>query len=211
MNIVLLGQQGSGKGTQAKFIIQKLGLFYFETGKFLRNLAKTDSVIDDLINKQGVLVPDQMIFDNLIKYFAENKVNLGNVLFDGFPRNSRQYEILKGWLAKNGQQINLAIFLNISDEETIRRLTVRRICAKCGATFNLITNPPSQGHEVECGGELTQRPDDTPEAIKKRLDVYHRETEPLLAVFESEGILKKVDGTSAIPEVWTEIEKILVK
>jgi adenylate kinase len=209
MNIVLLGQQGSGKGTQAKYLTEKLNLFYFETGKFLRNLAKTDPVIDDLINKQGVLVPDQQIFDNIIKFFRENKVDLGNVLFDGFPRNVSQYEILKSWLAISDKQIDLVIFLNISDEETVRRLSARRVCAKCGETFNLITNPPTQAHENECGGEMTQRPDDTPEAIKKRLAVYHRETEPLLEIFREEGILKEVDGTPDIPEVWTSIEKII--
>ena len=207
MNIIILGQQGSGKGTQAEFLAEKLGLFYFETGKFLRNLAKNDPYIDEFVNKKGILVPEGILFEKIKEYFAEKNVDINNVLYDGFPRNIKQYKLFESWLENS--KIDLVIFLKISDEETIKRLSSRRICKKCGETFNTITNPEKEEHRKACGGELIQREDDTPEAISKRLEVYRSETKPLLQVLSQKGIVKEVDGSVSIPEVQKNIEAIL--
>ena len=204
MNIIILGPQGSGKGTQAKLLVDKLGLYNFESGDFLREVAKSNSMIDRLINQKGVLLPDGVVF-SLVSEFLEQKVpNRDNILFDGYPRSIKQYDLLKDWLSESGTKINFSIFIDIREKESIRRLSARRICIKCGNVYNLITNPPPS-KSCECGGDLIQRTDDTESAIVERLKEYKKTTHPLIELLAKEGILIKVDGEKPIDKIFADI------
>lgn len=210
MNILILGPQGSGKGTQAKLLADRFNLFYFESGGFLRRLAREDSKIDEKINKKGELLPDKEMFLLVSSFLKGNAPDLKNLLLDGFPRSVKQYHLFNRWLAKRGAKIDKAILLEISEKESIRRLSARRICKKCGTVYNLITNPPP-AKGCKCGGELIQRPDDRPEAIKKRLAAYKKITLPLVDLLEKEGILERVNGERPIKDIFRDIVSRLEK
>lgn len=207
MNIIILGPQGSGKGTQARLLAKKLNLFYFESGEFWRERARKDPRIDELINKRGQLMPDAEAFAATRDFLKENSPTLDNLLLDGYPRSVRQYEMLKGWLKRNGKKIDLAIYLAISDEEAVKRLSARVICEGCGEVYNFITNPPPA--KCPCGGKPVQRPDDKPEAIRERLSKYHLVTAPLIEVFRKDGILVEVNGERPIETIFRELLGIL--
>ncbi|MBI1863776.1 nucleoside monophosphate kinase [Candidatus Woesebacteria bacterium] len=204
MNIIILGPQGSGKGTQAEALVKEYNMLYFEAGNFLRNLAQKDKFISETINK-GELIPDEKIFE-LVKTFLEEKNVNDNILFDGYPRSVKQYELLSSFLSQKNQKINIAILLSIPQEESIRRLSARRIDQKTGQIYNLITNPP--GPEINLN-ELIQRDDDKPDAIKARLENYHKSTEPLLKKLKEENILIEVDGTKSIEDIKFELFKLV--
>lgn len=208
MKIIIFGPQGSGKGTQAKLLSEKFNLFYFESGDFLREKAKTDSRIDEIIHKRGEMIPDEEMFLLFKDYLTEKLPNLDNFVLDGFPRSLKQYELLSSWLKEKGEKIDIAILLSISDTESVRRLSARVVCEKCGTVYNLITNPPPGG-KCSCGGNLVQRLDDTPEAIKKRLGDYHRVTFPLIEVLKKEGILVEVNGERPIEVIFQDLVKIV--
>lgn len=205
MNLIIFGPQGSGKGTQAKLLVKEYSLFYFESGKFLRNLAKKDKRIDDLINKEGKLLPDDEIFRLMTEFIDENDPGRDNMLLDGYPRSVKQYELLKNWLSEKNEGIDKVIFLEVSEEESVKRLSARRIDEETGTIYNLITNPPAKDFK----GKLVQRPDDKPEAIKERLRLYKKETEPLIGVFEKEGILMRVNGERDIQVIFEDIKERL--
>ena len=208
MNVLILGPQGSGKGTQVKLLSEKLGLFSFESGNFLREKAKSDPRIDEIINKRGELLPDEETFSLVRDYLKEKVPTLDNFILDGYPRSLKQYQLLVDWLKEEGKKIDLAILLNISDKEAVRRLSARVVCEKCGTVYNLITNPPP-GDRCKCGGNLTQRPDDRPEAIEKRLEVYYRVTAPIIELLKKEEILVEVDGERPIETISDELLKIV--
>jgi adenylate kinase len=209
MNIIILGPQGSGKGTQARILAEKQGLFYMEMGSFLREVAKNNAEIDEMVNKKGTLVPDETVFSLLKNFLNEKKVDLGKIVFDGYPRSIGQYNLLNTWLKENGQKIDFVFFISISDAESIKRLSVRRSCSKCGAIYNLITNPPKGEKCDVCGGDLTQREDDKQELIQKRLEVYKANTQPLLDVLSKEGILFEVNGERPINVIAEDLQKLL--
>lgn len=206
MNILILGPQGSGKGTQAELLSQKFDLLYLEMGSLLRDLAKKDAEIDKLINKEGKLVPDEKtadIFTNFLKLNPlENKKGL---ILDGFPRTPKQYEFVKDYLAKAGQKLDWTIFLEISEEISVKRLSARRICENCGKTYNLLTNPPKNEICDDCGGKLMQRKDDKEDAIRERLSIYRERTQPLIEILEKEGILIRVNGERPIETIFQDI------
>lgn len=206
MNIIVLGPQGSGKGTQARLLADKYGLFYVESGEFLREIAKVDSEVDKIINKEGKLLPDEKTFSLIKGYLEEKAPSAENLLFDGYPRSLKQYDLLKGWLSEKGEKIDHAIFLTISEEESIRRISARRMDRVTGKVYNLITNPP--GPEVP-QENLVQRPDDTPKLIKERLEQYKETTRPLIEIFENEGILRKVEGERPIEIIFADLQKIV--
>ncbi len=212
MNILLLGPQGSGKGTQAALILKNFHLFYMEMGSLLREAAKTDSQIDEMINKKGELVPDEITFTLVTRKLDTERPDKDGILFDGFPRSVAQYLMLKDWLAQSGKALDLAIVIKIGNDEAIRRLSSRRICKKCGKIWNLITAPlPPSPTTCDCGGELYQREDDKPEAIKERLLLYEKVTGPLLEMLEGEGKLVEVGGEKPIDQIYEEIERIIKK
>lgn len=208
MNILILGPQGSGKGTQVKILSERLGFFSFESGNFLREKAESDPRIDEIINKRGELLPDEETFSLVRDYLKEKAPTLDNFILDGYPRSLKQYQLLVDWLKEEGKRIDLAILLNISDKEAVRRLSARVVCEKCGTVYNLITNPPP-GDKCECGGRLIQRPDDKPGAIEKRLQAYHTTTAPLIEILKKDGILVEVDGERSIETVAEDLQKIV--
>jgi adenylate kinase len=211
MNIIIFGPQASGKGTQAKFLAEKLGLFYVSTGDLFRQLSKTNSEVKNLVEK-GELPSDDLAFSLLTKFIETNHKNYDNIIFDGFPRNVNQFFLLKSWLSKHSSKVDNAILLNIGDEEAIRRLSARRICTNCKEIFNLITKPPKNKDMCDkCGGELFQREDDKVEAIEKRLKLYREVTKPLIDIFNKERIFVEVNGERPIEKISEELLNILQK
>lgn len=204
MNILILGPQGSGKGTQGRLLAQKFGFNYIESGRLLRDAARNDPRINQIINVEKRLLDDETTFE-IIKKSLE-QAHDGNLLLDGYPRSPIQYEMLKAWLSAKGQKIDHAILLEVGETETIRRLSARREDKESGKIYNLLTNPP--GPEVE-STNLIQRPDDTPEGIKTRLREYQETTSPLVGIFEKEGILRRVNGERPIEAIFADLVKIV--
>ena len=210
MNLIILGSPGSGKGTQAKFLVDKFKLFYLDMGKFLRGVAKGNPNIDKIMNQKGKLLPAGIVFSLMSEQLEEKVPERKNILFDGYPRSIKQYEMLKDWLGEKRTEINHVVLLEISENESIKRLSARRICEKCGTIYNLITNPPPE-EGCECGGKLIQRSDDNPEAIKQRLSEYKKTTESLVEIFKKDGILIEVDGERPIDTIFEDILKRIKK
>ena len=206
MNLIILGPQGSGKGTQAKILAEKFGLYYFEMGSFLRELSSHNAEVADFIRK-GILVPDDLFFMSMKQLMEDKILKGGGMVLDGFPRTRGQYQTLKNWFKQNGLKIDKMILLEIDDGVVVQRLAARRTCEKCGALYNLVTSPvPSDPEKCDkCGGRLMQRADDNPETIKKRLSQYQENTLPLLEDAKKDGILVKINGDQSIEEVTSNI------
>lgn len=208
MIIIILGPQGSGKGTQAKLLADKFKLFYLSTGELLREISKTRKDLQEMVNQKGVLVPDETTFSLMTEHLSQKGMN-DNIVFDGYPRSVKQYDLLKDWLAGNNKKIDLAIVLEISEKESIRRLSNRRMDPKTGKIYNLETSP-KPGPEIDIK-TLIQREDDKPEAIKKRLEEYKNITEPLIGIFEKEDVLTKVDGERPIEVIHEDMVNLVEK
>jgi adenylate kinase len=212
MNLIILGPQGSGKGTQAKLLVSKLGLVYLEMGEVLRELASKKTSLGEKIasfQSQGKLVTDEIIAEVLKSFLTEENFKKG-ILFDGFPRTLPQANLLEDELQNHQVKIDKVIFLNISSQESLRRLKARRICPTCGANYNLVTMPPKNGELCDqCGSQLITRSDETDEAIKERLGVYQRETLPLIEIYRQKGILSEVNGEQSVGTIHLEILKNL--
>lgn len=211
MNILLMGPQGSGKGTQAEILLKTSGLSYVEMGGMLREAAKTNSTIDRMMS-EGKLIPDDISFSLVMGKIEKDSPSKDGILFDGFPRSVAQYEMLAKWLLEFGKKIDVAVLIDIPDEESIKRLSARRKCGECGQIWNLITQPkPPTADKCECGGDLIQRKDDTLEAIKARLEAYHTTTDKLVDLLDQKGSLLRVDGTNSIDQVTKDIVEGLKK
>ncbi|MEM4230407.1 MAG: nucleoside monophosphate kinase [Candidatus Pacearchaeota archaeon] len=196
MKLIFLGPQGCGKGTQAEIISKKLRICYIGAGELLRKAKGKQKKIIESFTLKGQLVPTEIVF-NLIKEKLERKECKKGFILDGFPRNINQAKELD-----KITKIDKIIEIWISDEEAVRRLSSRLNCKKCGSIFNLITNPPKKKNICDkCGGKLYIREDDKPKAIKKRLKIYHKETEPLLKHYNS----VRVNGEQPIPKVTEDI------
>ena len=200
INIILLGPQGSGKGTQAKFISEEFKIPHISTGDLLRG-AQGDlkNEVDSYMNK-GSLVPDNLII-KIIQDRIRNPDCEGGFILDGFPRTMEQAKALDGVV-----KIDKIIEINIPDKEAITRISSRLSCPKCGSVFNNITNPPQKGDICDkCGSELILREDDKEEAIKKRLKTYHEQTEIIKSHYPADKIIT-IDGIPPIADVWKEIK-----
>jgi adenylate kinase len=209
MNIAILGPQGSGKGTQAKLLAQKYDLFYFDMGKFLREESRTEPLINEYVNKEGKFLPEEISSPLAIKFLDEKAPERDGIIFDGFPRSTLQLtSYLDKWLSEKNKKINYAVLINISEEETIRRLSNRRVCNKCGEIYNLLTKPAPNGR-CKCGGDLVQREDDKPEAIKQRLEWSNKLGKPLIEVFKKRGILTEINGERPISVIFKDIVRFL--
>lgn len=211
MNIILLGYPGSGKGTQAKVLSQKLGMFHVSTGDIFREeLAKKTPLGQEVAGylSAGRLVPDRLVLEVLkARLGAETR----GLLFDGFPRTVDQAEELDNWFASRKQALDAVVFLNVPEGEVAKRLGARRTCSGCGRIFNTITSPPAKENVCDaCGKPLTIRDDDKPEVIARRIQVYKDQTEPLLAYYRSSGIFHEADGGQA-PEAVAEKVAALLK
>lgn len=212
MKIIMLGAPGAGKGTQAKKLAEKYGIPHISTGDIFRanikngtELGKKAKVYID----QGLLVPDELVVDLVVDRFKNADCKNGYVL-DGFPRTIPQAEALDEALSKNGENVDFAIEVDVADELIINRMAGRRACLSCGATYHIVNIPPKkEGICDVCGKELVLRDDDKPETVKKRLAVYHEQTQPLIDYYAAKGILRSVDGTKSMEDTFHEIVQIL--
>ena len=207
MKIIMLGAPGAGKGTQAHMIAEKYHLPHVSTGDILRANIKNGTELGkeakDYMDR-GELVPDE-----LTDRVAQEDCKNGYIL-DGFPRNIPQAEVLEKELEKLGEKIDAAIDMEVPDESIIRRMSGRRACSSCGATYHIVNVPPKkEGICDVCGEALILRDDDKEETVQKRLDVYHEQTQPLIEFYTKKGILKTVDGTQDMMSVFQTITKIL--
>ena len=195
MNLILLGAPGAGKGTQAEILSKKLDIPTISTGNILRAAIRNGTPVGlraKSFMDAGKLVPDEVIIGIIGERLAAEDCQKGCIL-DGMPRTIAQAEALE----KAGIPIHAVVALDISEEEILRRMSGRRVCASCGSSYNVEAVPPRvEGICDNCGGELIQREDDTPETVKARLAVYHKETEPLVGFYDQRGLLRRVEVSS---------------
>ena len=212
MKIIMLGAPGAGKGTQAKMIAEKYHIPHISTGDIFRANLKEGTELGlkaKAYMDQGALVPDELTVEILLDRVAKDDCKDGYVL-DGFPRTIPQAEVLDQELSKLGDQVDLAIDVDVPDENIVRRMSGRRACLKCGATYHIEHIPPKkEGICDNCGEALVQRDDDKPETVSKRLKVYHDQTAPLIDYYTKKNILKTVDGTQEMDAVFSAITKII--
>ena len=212
MKIIMLGAPGAGKGTQAKMIADKYGVPHISTGDIFRANIKNGTELGMEAKKymdQGLLVPDELTVRILLDRVAQDDCKNGYVL-DGFPRTIPQAEVLDSELTKLGDHIDYAINVDVPDENLVKRMSGRRACLTCGATYHIEHVPPKkEGICDVCGSELVLRDDDKPETVKNRLNVYHEQTQPLIDFYTEKGVLKTVDGTVPMEEVFAAITAIL--
>jgi len=208
MNILILGATGSGKGTQAKLLVKKFGFQYFESGDILREKTKEDSPLGKEVRqimKVGVFVPDKVMAKIFTDWLAKTKIKEG-IVFDGYPRVIGQYQDLQKMLSKKKLKVNRVIYLKLSPEEVMRRLTARRICQKCDIEYNLVTKPPKQNELCDkCQIKLIQREDDTIKSVKKRLSFQWPQIKKLIESVRQQGILEEIDGERSIDEIHQDI------
>lgn len=212
MKIIMLGAPGAGKGTQAKMIADQYGLPHISTGDIFRANIKNGTELGMEAKKymdQGLLVPDELTVKILLDRVAQEDCQNGYVL-DGFPRTIPQAQVLDKALNELGDQIDYAINVDVPDENIINRMSGRRACVACGATYHIVHVPTKvEGICDRCGKELILRDDDKPETVKNRLNVYHEQTRPLLDFYDKKGVLKSVDGTVDMKEVFASITAVL--
>ena len=212
MKIIMLGAPGAGKGTQAKMIAEKYGLPHISTGDIFRANIKNGTELGKEAKEymdKGLLVPDELTVRLLLDRVAQDDCKNGYVL-DGFPRTIPQAEVLDEKLSELGEKVDYAINVDVPDENIVNRMYGRRACLSCGATYHIVSIPPKkEGICDVCGSELVLRDDDKPETVQNRLKVYHDQTQPLINFYEKKGVLRSVDGTLPMEEVFTAITKIL--
>jgi len=208
MKIIMLGAPGAGKGTQAQMICDKYNIPHISTGDLFRSNIKNGTELGKKAKEymdKGQLVPDELTVELLLDRVANEDCKNGYVL-DGFPRTIPQAKVLDDELSKLNDKVDFAINVDVPDENIVRRMSGRRACLKCGATYHIEYIPSKQeGICDRCGSELVQRDDDKPETVKNRLSVYHDQTQPLISFYEEKGILKTVDGTKDMNDVFADI------
>ena len=212
MKVIMLGAPGAGKGTQAKKIAEKYEIPHISTGDIFRANIKNGTELGNKAKSymdQGHLVPDELTCDLVVDRIKQADCKNGYVL-DGFPRTIPQAEALKAALEKMGETIDYAINVEVPDENIVNRMSGRRACLNCGATYHIVSIPTKvEGICDRCGQPVVLRDDDKPETVLKRLDVYHKQTQPLIDYYKAQGILKSVDGTKPMDEVFSAIVGIL--
>lgn len=212
MKIIMLGAPGAGKGTQAKKITQKYNVPHISTGDILRANIKAGTELGNkaktFIDK-GLLVPDDLVVDLVADRIKDSDCSKGYVL-DGFPRTITQAEALDKTLALANEKINYAVNVEVADSVIVNRMSGRRACLTCGATYHVTFNPTKvEGICDTCGHEVVLRDDDAPETVSKRLQVYHNQTQPLIDYYTQKDVLVEVDGTKDMDDVFEDIIKIL--
>lgn len=212
MKIIMLGAPGAGKGTQAKKIADKYSIPHISTGDIFRANIKNGTELGKKAKTymdQGLLVPDELVVDLVVDRVKQDDCAAGYVL-DGFPRTIPQAEALDQALAGMNEKVDYAINVEVPDENIVNRMSGRRACVDCGATYHIVYAPTKQeGICDKCGGSLILRDDDKPETVQKRLTVYHDQTQPLIDYYEKQSILKTVDGTKSMEAVFDDITAIL--
>lgn len=212
MKIIMLGAPGAGKGTQAKMIAEKYAIPHISTGDIFRVNIKNGTELGKEAKKymdQGKLVPDELTVKILLDRVAQPDCANGYVL-DGFPRTIPQAEVLDKALCELGDKIDYAINVDVPDENIVNRMGGRRACVGCGATYHIKYNAPKEENTCDtCGSDLIIRDDDKPETVQNRLSVYHEQTQPLIDFYEKQGVLRTVDGTVDMSDVFAAIVDIL--
>lgn len=212
MKIIMLGAPGAGKGTQAKQIADKYTIPHISTGDIFRANIKAGTDLGKKAKEymdQGLLVPDELVVDLVVDRIQQDDCKNGFVL-DGFPRTIPQAEALDAALEKINEKMDYAIDVDVPDANIIGRMGGRRACLNCGATYHVTTIPTKvEGVCDRCGEAVVLREDDQPETVKKRLDVYHEQTQPLIDYYTGKGILKTVDGTQPMDEVFAAVVAVL--
>lgn len=212
MKIIMLGAPGAGKGTQAKMIAEKYGIPHVSTGDIFRANIKNGTQLGMEAKQymdKGLLVPDELTVKILLDRVANEDCRNGYVL-DGFPRTIPQAQVLDKALEELKDGIDYAIDVDVPDENIVKRMSGRRACLSCGATYHIEYVPPkAEGICNDCGQALVLRDDDKPETVQNRLSVYHEQTQPLIEFYAAKGVLKTVDGTKDMKDVFEEIVKIL--
>ena len=214
MNILIIGPQGSGKGTQAEKLIEKFGLAHVEMGGLCRKVAAEDSELGHKVSEtinSGKLVSDEIIIEMVNNYLA-GIGRLDGILFDGFPRVVSQAQYFEKFLLAKDQKLDIVIYLSLPREEVFKRLSNRRTCEKCGKVFNVLTKLPKvEGVCDFCQGKLVVRNDETLEKINTRLDAFDQQTLPMVEYFKQKGIVEEVDGNRPIEVIFEDIVQRLGK
>jgi adenylate kinase len=212
LRVILLGAPGAGKGTQAVAISRRLGMAHIASGDLFRQEQASGSELGQIAKsymEKGLLVPDEVTVKMVLGRIAAPDCAKG-FLLDGFPRTLEQAKALDEALAREGKGIDLVLYIKVSNEELLRRLSGRWICRDCQAPFNAVEMPPKVAGKCDhCGGELYQRADDTEETARKRLDVYFAQTMPLIEYYTRSGKLVEADGEKGIDEVTEDLVRVL--
>ncbi|WP_270182801.1 adenylate kinase [Alkalihalobacillus sp. CinArs1] len=212
MNLVLMGLPGVGKGTQAEKIVEKYGIPHISTGDMFRAAIKEGTPLGIKAKEymdSGNLVPDEVTIGIVRDRLGKDDCEKG-FLLDGFPRTVAQAEALEKILSDMDKQLDYVVNIAVEEDQLMKRLTGRRVCKNCGATYHAIFNPPTEeGVCDKCGGELYQRDDDKEETVRTRLDVNKQQQQPLLTFYEGKGYLKTIDGNKDINVVFEDIDQLL--
>ena len=210
LRVIFLGPPGAGKGTQAQALASEWGVPHVATGDMLREAVAAKSPLGLEAKRHmdsGGLVPDDVVIGLVGERLAQPDAKAGVVL-DGFPRTVAQAEALDALFARTGRSLDRVVFFDVSRDELLRRLTGRRVCRACGRTFHLVSAPPTVAGKCDaCGGELYQRDDDSEATVATRLDVYQKQTAPLLDYYRSRGLLAQVRGEGSVSQVTDAIRK----
>jgi len=212
MNLILMGLPGAGKGTQAERIVGKYGLPHISTGDMFRTAIKEETELGKKAKSYmdaGELVPDDVTIGIVRERLGKADCQKG-FLLDGFPRTTAQAEALDNLLADMGRRIDAVLYIDVDRDSLLERLTGRRICSQCGATYHITLNPPKEeGVCDKCGGQLYQRDDDKIETVKTRLEVNEKQQKPLLDFYNKKNCLQEINGNQDIDDVFASIERVL--
>ena len=214
MNILIIGAPGTGKGTMSNLIVDKYHVFHISTGDMLRHAVALKTEVGlkaQEYMEAGKLVPDEIIHGVILERLKEDDIKDG-FLMDGYPRNLRQAEDLEGILKDLGMHIDVVLDLNVDEEVLKERITGRRVCKNCGAIYHIKNNPPQKENTCDlCGGELYTRKDDTLESLVTRLAEYHQNTKPLIDHYQKQGLVKEIDASLKVEEVFEAVSETLEK
>jgi adenylate kinase len=214
MKIIMLGAPGAGKGTQAKRLAEKFTIPHISTGDIFRANIKNGTELGKKAKgymDQGLLVPDELVVDLVVDRIKQADCENGYIL-DGFPRTIPQAEALDAALKAISEKVDFAVNVEVPDSDIVSRMSGRRACLNCGATYHVVTIPTKvEGICDTCGSEIVLREDDKPETVLKRLEIYHDQTQPLIDYYTNQGILKEVDGRKNMIETFEDILKVLGK